>query len=78
MIYDAVSSAWPHWHIGEGKSGTLALFRNAASPIRPVRICVNTELSAFLSSLCIFSGILIVLSSSFLPLFSFIIVGRIP
>ena len=35
--------------VGEGKFGTLALFRKAASPILPVRICVTTELSTFIS-----------------------------
>src|SRR5947209_6136184 len=53
MMCDAVSYACSHWHIGDGKSGTLTLFRKEASPICPVRICVSTELSAFLSSVCI-------------------------
>jgi len=34
-MYEAVSSASPHWHIGEGKSGTLSQFRNDASPLSP-------------------------------------------
>ena len=49
MTCRAVSLARPHWQTGDGKSGTRALFRNAARPMHPVRICVITTLSALCS-----------------------------
>jgi hypothetical protein len=36
-----------HWAVST--LGTLRLYRNFASPIRPARACASTELSAFLS-----------------------------
>lgn len=41
-----------HWHSADSKPGTLQLCKNLASPIRPVRACTSSALSALQSSLC--------------------------
>lgn len=47
-----VSSPARHWHFADSKPGTLRLCKNLASPIRPVRGCTSSTLSALHSSLC--------------------------
>jgi hypothetical protein len=41
-----------HLHWAVSTPSTLRLYKNFASPIRPVRACTSTELSAFLSLEC--------------------------
>jgi hypothetical protein len=41
-----------HLHRVDSTLGTLRLYRNFTSPIRPARACTSAELSAFLSPEC--------------------------
>jgi hypothetical protein len=57
-----VSSPALHRHWTDSIPGTLQLYKNFASPIRPVRACTSTEFSAFWSpewssSTALFGGV---------------------